>query len=220
MDAMHFHQHDRNLEQARQELIRIIRLQGISDSRVLDAVAAVPRELFIPERLRASAYENHPLPIGDGQTISQPYTVAYMAQLLSITPGDRILEIGGGSGYNAAVLFELTGESGSVYSLEIIPALADREKENLQRAGYDQVQVRHGDGKLGLPEEAPFDAVMITAEAREVPGALVRQLRVGGILVVPVRSGFHSVMTRIEKTAEPDVCSYSEHGAFAFVPLV
>jgi protein-L-isoaspartate(D-aspartate) O-methyltransferase len=160
-----------------------LRARDIRDPRVLDAMLAVPRHLFVPEPGRAEAYRDSPVPIGYGQTISQPYIVAFMTQALEIQPGDRVLEIGTGSGYQAAVLATLAKQ---VYSIEIIAPLADRARETLSTLGYRNVDVRTGNGYLGWPEQAPFDRVMVTAAPEEVPQALVEQLKVGGLMAVPV----------------------------------
>jgi protein-L-isoaspartate(D-aspartate) O-methyltransferase len=151
--------------------------------RVMEAMAKVPRHEFVPAGDRRNAYANRPLPIGMGQTISQPFIVALMTDLMEIKPGDKVLEIGTGSGYQAAVLAELAG---TVYSVEIVEPLARDAGERLARLGYRNVVTRIGDGYLGWPEEAQFDAVMVTAAPREVPQALIDQLRPGGRLVVPV----------------------------------
>jgi protein-L-isoaspartate(D-aspartate) O-methyltransferase len=160
-----------------------LRARDIRDPRVLEAMQSVPRHLFIPEPQRSEAYYDSPVPIGHGQTISQPYIVAFMTQALQITADHRILEIGTGSGYQAAVLALLAKE---VYTIEIIPELAARARDTLSAAGYKNVQVRTGNGYLGWPEQAPFDRVMVTAAPDEVPQALVQQLKVGGLMAVPV----------------------------------
>lgn len=153
------------------------------EPRVRDALLVVPRHLFVPERLRASAYDNRPLPIGEGQTISQPYIVAMMTQLAGVDEGARVLEIGTGSGYQAAVLAEIADH---VYTIEIIDALAERAAATLGSLGYENVSVRAGDGYLGWPEHAPFDAIVVTAAPATVPQPLIEQLAVGGRLVIPV----------------------------------
>lgn len=150
---------------------------------VAEAMREVPRHAFVPNAQRALAYANHPLPIGNGQTISQPYIVAIMSQLLDVGPGDRVFELGTGSGYQAAVLAAMGVE---VYSVEIVPQLAERALENLKAAGYPQVQVRAGDGWLGWPEAAPFDGIILTAAAPVIPDHLVAQLKPGGRLVMPI----------------------------------
>jgi len=157
--------------------------RGITDQRVLDAMSRVPRELFVDERDRNRAYLDMPLRIGFGQTISQPYMVALIAQEAAVREGDRVLDIGTGSGYQAAVLAELGAE---VHTIERIPELADRARERLRAAGYDNVSVHLGDGTLGLPDEAPFNEITVAAAAPEVPMSLYEQLVPGGRLVVPV----------------------------------
>jgi protein-L-isoaspartate(D-aspartate) O-methyltransferase len=151
--------------------------------RVMEAMAKVPRHEFVPPGERRNAYANRPLPIGMGQTISQPFIVALMTDLMDIKPGDKVLEIGTGSGYQAAVLAELAG---TVYTVEIVEPLAREAEERLRRLGYRNVMTRIGDGYLGWAEEAQFDSVMVTAAPREVPQALIDQLKPGGRLVVPV----------------------------------
>ena len=151
--------------------------------RVRRALEAVPRHEFVPDSFKRQAYDNRPLPIGEMQTISQPLIVVLMTQLLEPQLGDRILELGTGSGYQAAVLAEMVDQ---VYSIEIIGALADESRARLKRLGYDNVTVRHGDGTLGWEEVAPFDGIIVTAAGIEIPVALMRQLRLGGRLVMPV----------------------------------
>src|SRR4051794_35779524 len=163
---------------------RQLRARGIDDERVLAAMERVPRELFVPEELRSRAYDDDALPIGGGQTISQPYMVARIAQELGLHGGERVLDVGTGSGYQAAVLAELTGE---VQSIEVIPELADRARRALEAAGYgDTVTVHVGDGTLGLPAQAPFDAIAVAAAAPGMPPSLYEQLAERGRLVVPV----------------------------------
>lgn len=157
--------------------------RGITDAGVLSAMRRLPRHLFVPESVREYAYGDHPLPIGAKQTISQPYIVAYMTQALALARGDRVLEIGTGSGYQAAVLAELTD---SVYTIEIVEALAKKSAETLRQLGYENIHMRVGDGWGGWPEAAPFDAIIVTAAPGHVPERLVEQLKEGGRLIVPV----------------------------------
>lgn len=164
---------------------RHITREGITDSATLRAMRTVPRHEFVPARFRDEAYENHPLPIGHGQTISQPYIVAYMTEIVRPRRGMRVLEVGTGSGYQAAVLAATGAE---VYTVEIFRALADSAGARLRRLGYSEVTVRHGDGHYGWTEVAPFDAVMVTAAAGHIPPALTRQLRPGGRMIIPVGS--------------------------------
>ena len=163
-----------------------LRARGIRDARVLDAMRRVPRHLFVPEGERDEAYGDHPLPIGLGQTISQPYIVAFMTEALRLEPSHRVLEIGTGSGYQAAVLAELARE---VFTIEIIAELADRARQTLSDNGYARVSVRTGNGYLGWPEHAPYDRIIVTAAPEEVPPALVEQLKVDGLMAIPLGSG-------------------------------
>jgi protein-L-isoaspartate(D-aspartate) O-methyltransferase len=160
-----------------------LRARGISDPRVLDAMLRIPRHQFVPETYRAQAYEDHPLPIGDGQTISQPYIVALMLETLQLTPTDTVLEIGTGSGYVTALLAELAAE---VFSIERHPALADSAREVLAALGYTNVRVFIGDGTLGLSAVAPFDAILVSAAAPELPPTLLTQLRDLGRMIIPI----------------------------------
>ncbi|MEE8440895.1 MAG: protein-L-isoaspartate(D-aspartate) O-methyltransferase [Spirochaetia bacterium] len=160
---------------------------GITSSRVLDAFRAVPRDRFVPESSRSEATSNHPLPIGHGQTISQPYIVAYMTEALDLRSGDRVLEIGTGSGYQAAILAELTRE---VFSVEVVPTLAARARMVLDELGYDYVQTKTGNGYHGWSEHAPYPAIIVTAAATQVPPALVEQLAPSGRMIIPVGASF------------------------------
>ncbi|MBK9798070.1 MAG: protein-L-isoaspartate(D-aspartate) O-methyltransferase [Holophagaceae bacterium] len=162
-----------------------IAARGVTDARVLGAMARVPRHEFVSAAQRRLAYEDGPLPIGHGQTISQPYIVAFMTAALDPKPDHRVLEIGTGSGYQAAVLSGLVAE---VYSIEIVEPLALRAAEDLKRLGHANVKVRVGDGYLGWPEAAPFDAIIVTCAPEQVPQALVEQLRTGGRMIIPVGS--------------------------------
>jgi len=164
-------------------LMQLIEERGTKDRQVLRAMAAVPREEFVPAEYRADAYHDRPLPIGHGQTISQPSLVALMTKLLDIQQGDKVLEIGTGSGYQAAILAELTSH---VYTIEIIPELGKRAQVTLERLGYRTVKTRIGDGYLGWPEYAPFDAIIVTCAPDDVPKPLIEQLKEGGRMVIPV----------------------------------
>lgn len=191
-----------------------LRAEGIRSEAVLQAMARVPRHLFVPPELRNRAYDDTPLPIGLGQTISQPFIVAYMTEALQLTREHTVLEIGTGSGYQAAVLAELARE---VYSIEIVPELADRARKTLAEAGYRNVNVRTGNGYLGWPEQAPFPRIVVTAAPDQLPPALVAQLAVGGIMVLPVGSLFQE-MTIVTKT--PQGVAEKRTIPVRFVPMV
>jgi protein-L-isoaspartate(D-aspartate) O-methyltransferase len=163
-----------------------IAARDIKDPRVLEAMRRVPRHEFVPEAMRGNAYLDSPLPIGHDQTISQPYIVAYMTEALELDATHRVLEIGTGSGYQAAVLGELAKE---VYTIEIVAPLAERARQTLEKLGYKNVHIRTGNGYLGWPEQAPFDRVMVTAAPDAVPPALIEQLKVGGLMAIPVGVG-------------------------------
>jgi protein-L-isoaspartate(D-aspartate) O-methyltransferase len=167
-----------------------IRGRGVSDPMVLDAMERVPRHLFVPDSLRAGAYADEPLPIGEGQTISQPFIVAYMTEALGLRGGERVLEVGTGSGYQTAVLAELAGE---VFTIELVETLSLRARATLGELGYGNIQFRVGDGAAGWPEEAPFDAVLVTAAAARVPRRLEEQLGPEGVMVVPVGTDFQEL---------------------------
>jgi protein-L-isoaspartate(D-aspartate) O-methyltransferase len=185
--------------EARERMVREqIAARGVKDERVLAALTRVPRHELVPAELRESAYEDRPLPIGLGQTISQPYVVAYMTEVLRLTGSERVLEVGTGSGYQAAVLAELAKE---VYTIEIVPELAERARADLARLGYRNVQVRLGDGYRGWPEHAPFDAIIVTAAPGHVPQPLVDQLAVGGRMVLPVGS-WEQELLLVERDAQ------------------
>ncbi len=175
--------------------------RDITDSRVVSAMRRVPRDRFVPPDQRQLAYEDRPLPIGYRQTISQPYIVAYMTQALRLTPDEKVLEVGTGSGYQAAVLAELAA---AVYTIEIVTQLAERSRDTLAELGYDNVQVRQGDGYAGWPEQAPFDAIMVTAAPDHIPQPLIDQLALGGRLIIPVGQDRQTltILTRTEKGIE------------------
>ncbi|OHE75536.1 MAG: protein-L-isoaspartate O-methyltransferase [Verrucomicrobia bacterium GWF2_62_7] len=205
-------------ESQRERMVAVqIAGRDVTDGAVLRAMRRVPRHLFVPERARAEAYGDFPLPISHGQTISQPYIVAYMTQLLRLKPGAKTLEVGTGSGYQAAVLAEVTRTN--VYSIEIVEPLAKTAAERLKQLGYGQVVVRHGDGYLGWPEHAPFDAIIVTAGAAHVPPPLIEQLKRGGRMVIPVGGAWalQSLMI-IEKLPDGTVKKRDDL-AVRFVPL-
>jgi protein-L-isoaspartate(D-aspartate) O-methyltransferase len=176
---------DRRFREAREQMVALIEARDVTDSATLAAMRAVPRHEFVPTDLRDRAYADHPLPIGYGQTISQPYIVAFMTEVLDVDPGMKVLEVGTGSGYQSAVLAELDVD---VFTIEIFEALATSARARLRRLAYGNVTVRHGDGHHGWEDEAPFDRVIVTAAAGYIPPALTEQLRPGGRMVIPVGS--------------------------------
>ncbi len=207
-----------DMEQARERMVQQLRDYGISDSTVLEVMGDVPRHLFIPARFRSitAPYGDHACPIGHGQTISQPYIVAYMTQYISPRPGEKILEIGTGSGYQAAVLAEMGAE---VYTIEIIPELADHARRVLEEQGYEDVHVLTGDGYLGWPEHAPFDAVIVTCSPDEVPEALVDQLAGGGRMILPLGDG-DGMQRLVTLRKTEDGMEVREDIPVRFVPMV
>ena len=199
------------LRMVEEQLVR----RGLSDARVLDALRKVPRHLFVEEALRDRAYGDHPLPIGEEQTISQPYIVALMTQLLEVSDRDKVLEIGTGSGYQTAVLAELARR---VCSIERLPRLAERARALLAELGYANVWVRVGSGTLGWPDEAPFDRILVTAGGPSVPPPLFQQLAEGGRLVLPLGDPVNQTLTLVEKVRGE--MKTQEHGECKFVKLV
>ncbi len=178
--------------EAREKMVREqIAARGIKDERVLEALRKVPRHELVPETYRAWSYSDRPLPIGEDQTISQPYIVAYMTEQLQLDGDEKVLEIGTGSGYQAAVLAELSDQ---VYTIEIVPKLAQRATRDLRRLGYENVHVREGDGYQGWPQHAPFDAIIVTAAPGHVPQPLVDQLGVGGRMILPVGEHYQELI--------------------------
>jgi protein-L-isoaspartate(D-aspartate) O-methyltransferase len=192
-----------------------IKARGIRDERVLKAMGKIPRHLFVSPRYRNAAYGDHPLPIGEGQTISQPYVVALMTEALQLRPGDRVLEIGTGSGYQAAVLAEIVKE---VYTIEIREGLAEEAGARLRELGYENIKVKHADGYFGWPEYAPFDAIIITAAANHIPPPLIKELKEGGRLIIPLGSTvyFQTLTLATKKAGELELV---QMGAVAFVPM-
>lgn len=188
--------------------------RGIKDKRVIQAMRKVPRHVFVPETNRSRAYDDNPVPIGQGQTISQPYIVACMTELLHLSPDDTVLEIGTGSGYQAAILAEIAHE---VYTIEIIPELGKRAENVLQELHYENIKVKIGDGYHGWPEYAPFDAIIVTAAPAYVPEPLIDQLKIDGRLVVPVGVYPYQELKQIVKTSE----GIEEHDitSVLFVPM-
>jgi protein-L-isoaspartate(D-aspartate) O-methyltransferase len=199
----------------REEMVRgQIELRGVRDRRVLTAMRQVPRHLFVPLDLRDRAYEDGPLAIGFGQTISQPFVVASMTQELKLSPTDKVLEIGTGCGYQTAVLAELVAH---VYSVETVEPLAEKSRSLLKKLDYQNISVRCGDGHQGWPEAAPFDAIMVTAAPEEVPAELIHQLKTGGRMLIPVGAEEQS-LCRVTKT--PDGIKQEHLYPVRFVPMV
>lgn len=192
-----------------------LKKRGIHDAQVLKAFRTVPRHQFVSRNLRGEAYTDGPLPIGKGQTISQPYMTAIMTQCAKVAPGQRVLEIGTGSGYQSAILAELGAE---VYTVERIPELLERAQETLRQLRYDQVHLRMGNGSLGWEEEAPFDIIIVTAGAPEIPEPLLEQLALGGRLVIPLEEGYSQVLYVIRRDQKG---FHRERGErCTFVPLI
>lgn len=199
----------------RRALVAELRKKGIQSERVLEAINTLPRHFFFDTALISHAYEDKAFPIGEGQTISQPYTVAFQTQLLDIKPGDKILEIGTGSGYQAGILHLLGAE---VFTIEYQKKLFDHTSRFLQRLGI-QMHLFYGDGTGGLPTHAPYDKIIVTAGAPVVPEALIQQLKVGGILVIPVGDRKRQAMVKITKKTSKEI-QREEFEGFAFVPLL
>jgi protein-L-isoaspartate(D-aspartate) O-methyltransferase len=205
-----------DLAAARQLMVESqLRARGISDLRVLDAMSRVPRDRFVPQALRAQAFEDHPLPIGEGQTISQPYIVAIMLESLQLAPQDKVLEIGTGSGYVTALLAELAAQ---VFSIERHPALAQNARQTLAGLGFTNVKVFTGDGALGLPGVSPFDAILVSAAAVEVPTPLFAQLAENGRMIIPVGRGDSQQLQFIRMVHGQPIISARE--LVRFVPLL
>ncbi len=199
----------------RQQLVKIIEDKGIKDKKVLEAIGRIPRHLFMDSGFIDHAYQDKPFPIAADQTISQPYTVAYQTELLQVKKGDKILEIGTGSGYQAAVLIELGAK---LYSIERQQELYKKTSKFLPKLGYRAKKLIFGDGYIGLEEEAPFDSIIVTAGAPFVPKALLNQLKIGGRLVIPVGEDVQT-MTLFIRKGEKEFEKH-EHGSFRFVPLL
>lgn len=199
----------------RKHLVQEIKEKGISDENVLKAIGKIPRHFFMDSSFLEIAYQDKAFPIGAGQTISQPYTVAFQTQLLQIEKGDKVLEIGTGSGYQACVLLELGAK---VFTIERQKALYDKTKPFLLSIGY-QPKMFFGDGYKGLPTYAPFDKIIITAAAPFIPEELIKQLKIGGLMVVPVNEGDAQIMTLITKISESEIKT-EQFGYFRFVPLL
>ncbi len=201
----------------RRSLVADLARQGICDRRVLDAVAAVPRHRFVPDELAGEAYADSALPIGHGQTISQPYVVAYMTELLALEPGHRVFEVGTGSGYQTAVLAELARE---VFSIELVPALAAQARRRLEALGYRNIRLRVGDATHGWPDAAPFDRIIVTAAAPKLPPVLLNQLAAPGRMVIPVDEwgGLHQFLMLVRKARDGSI-TCDRRLPVSFVPM-
>lgn len=208
---------EKDFERRNLNLIEELRLQGIRDERILEAMRNVPRHLFVPESLLEEAYHNCALPIGYSQTISQPYTVAFMIEALEVRPGQKILEIGTGSGWNAALLGWILGKKGKLFSTELVSALAIKSVENIARVGIRNVEVICWDGSRGYEKEAPYERIIVTAACSEIPKPLIEQLDDKGIIVAPVGSWYCQKMTKLTKNKNRTETAIL--GDFVFVPL-
>jgi protein-L-isoaspartate(D-aspartate) O-methyltransferase len=211
-----FSSEDPSLVEARRKMVeRDLKGRDIKDPKILEIMGRVPRHLFVEPSLKSRAYADHPLPIGEGQTISQPYIVALMTQILKIQPGERVLEIGTGSGYQAAVLAELTDQ---VFTVEIIESLTRQAARRLKELGYGNVRLKYGDGYFGWDEEAPFDAIIVTCAANHIPPPLIKQLKEGGRLIIPLGSTtyFQTLTLLTKKMGKPDIQHLL---GVAFVPM-
>lgn len=199
-----------------QQMVELIKARGVQDADVLDAMREVPRHRFVPPDMRARAYGDYPLPIGSGQTISQPYIVALMTEALGVAEGDRVLEIGTGSGYQTAILAEMGTE---VYTIEVVAELQEKAREVLEALGYSNIHYRVGDGHQGWPEHAPYQGIIATAAAREIPPSLIEQLDEGGNMVIPVgpRGRYQTLWKVMKREGE---ITKIDLGGVAFVPFV
>jgi protein-L-isoaspartate(D-aspartate) O-methyltransferase len=207
---------EESFQRKRMEMVdRQIEARGVRDPRVLEAMRTIPRHRFVPEAYRNAAYEDRPLPIGEGQTISQPYIVAVMTELLRPRATDKVLEIGTGSGYQAALLSRLVAR---VITLERLPEIAEQARKNLEAVGITNVEVRVSNGTLGWPEQAPYDAILITASTPDIPPPLIEQLAEGGRLVAPVGGQGYQELIKVEKQQGKVERTY--HGGVVFVPLI
>jgi len=205
-------------DKKRQEMVeKDIKARGVKDKKVLEVIGKVPRHLFVDKNLMDKAYGDHPLPIGEGQTISQPYVVALMTEALKLKPTDRVLEIGTGSGYQAAVLAEIVIKE--VYTIEIRKPLVDMAAKRLKDLGYRNVKVRYADGYFGWEEYSPFDAIIVTAAANHIPPPLIKQLKEGGRLIIPLGSTvYYQVLTLVTK--KKGELKLEQMGPVAFVPMI
>ena len=198
-------------------LVESLKLELNLSKKVAEALKKVPRHIFVPRQYRYEAYIDTPLPIGKGQTISAPHMVAIMCELLELEKGEKVLEVGGGSGYHAAVVAEIVGDEGKVVAIERIPELAEKAQKTLKKLGYKNIKIVIGDGSKGYPEEAPYDKIYVTASAPDVPRPLLDQLKVGGKMVIPIGK-FIQYLYVVEK--KKDKIEKKRWGAVRFVPLI
>lgn len=203
-------------EKARERMVAQLDRRGVRDARVLDAMASVPREAFVSAGTEEFAYADSPLPIGEGQTISQPYIVAAMAEAAALEPADRVLEVGAGSGYAAAIFSRLVGQ---VFAIERHASLTEAARERYHALGYHNITLKTGDGSTGWPEHAPFDAILVAAGVPKPPEALKRQLKIGGRLIVPVGEADEQRLFRVRRTGE-EKFQEDDLGGVRFVPLI
>lgn len=208
------------LEKRREMVEELIRWGYLRTPEIINAFNKVPRHEFVPENLRESAYLDHPLPIGHGQTISAPSMIAIMLEVLKPEKGHKVLEIGAGSGYNAALLAEIVGKTGKLFTIERVPELAEFGRNNLQRSGYGRVKVIVGDGTCGYEKEAPWDRILVTACAPEIPEPLINQLKIGGKLAAPVGKHYMAQTLLLIKKTSRKKTEVERHGGCSFVPLI
>ncbi|MDP2907380.1 MAG: protein-L-isoaspartate(D-aspartate) O-methyltransferase [Nanoarchaeota archaeon] len=206
-----------DFEESKNKLIAELRLEGIKDEKVLGAFSKIPRQLFVPKEMINESYLNVALPIGYGQTISQPYTIAIMLESLELKPGDKVLEVGTGSGYNAALISHVIGKKGKLFTTEIVPELAEESKKRLSSLGLKNVKVVVCDGSLGYDKEKLYSKIIVTAACREIPPPLLKQLRNNGVLVSPVGSAYNQEMLKVKKAGKK--LDVKKLGFFVFVPL-
>lgn len=205
----------KNFEKEREGMVKTqIETRGIKEKKVLEVMRKIPRHMFVPDNMKPYAYQDEPLPIGEGQTISQPYVVAYMTEVLHLQGDERVLEVGTGSGYQAAILAEIVKE---VFSIEIVRVLSQRAQKVLKLLGYENIHYQIGDGTLGWDEFAPYDAILVTAAPEKIPQALINQLKRSGRMVIPVGSAFQDLffVTKVKKK-----CKKKKLLPVRFVPLI
>lgn len=206
-----------NFEEARERLITELKLEGIKDEKVLEAFSKVHRHFFVPPEMISEAYLNIALPIGYGQTISQPYTIAVMLEALELKEGAKVLEAGTGSGYNAALISHIIGKKGKLFTTEIVPELAEASRKKISELGLKNVEVVACDGSLGYEKEKPYNKIIVTAACREIPPPLIKQLKNKGILVAPVGHRYEQEMLKVKKVGRK--LDVEKLGFFVFVPL-